>query len=189
MAKDTELDAILDPDILSDKYLIDEETGLPIKDQGQKTTKQKLSEDSLKFLAYTAAIAQETVTAPPGLAIGLFNAVSSINAAPKVPNPIQIGNLIRELTNFEYNLAPKSTTVGAYITGALAGEMAYFGALNKIKSSSPTVYQALTKMFPYSVGQLHTAAIIGAGSVAEKKKSKVKRKKGETKVLLKHEKN
>jgi len=185
MAKDTELDAILDPDILSDKYLIDEETGLPIKDQGQKTTKQKLSEDSLKFLADTAAIAQETITAPPGLAIGLFNAVSAINAAPKVPNPLQIGNLIRELTNFEYNLAPKSTTVGAYITGALAGEMAYFGALNKIKSSSPTVYQALTKMFPYSVGQLHTAAIIGAGSVAEKKKSKVKRKKGESKSAFK----
>ena len=101
MAKDTELDAILDPDILSDEYLIDEKTGTPIKDQGQKTTSQKLSEDSLKFLADTAAIAQETVTAPPGLAIGLFNAVSSINAAPKVPNPIQIGNLIRELTNFE----------------------------------------------------------------------------------------
>ena len=181
MAKDTELDAILDPDILSDEYLIDEETGLPIKDQGQKTTGQKLSEDSLKFLADTAAIAQETVTAPPGLAVGLFNALSSINNAPKVPNPLQIGSLIRELTNFEYNLAPKSTTVGAYVTGALAGELAYFGALNKIKSSSPTVYQALTKMFPYSVGQLHTAAIIGAGNVGEKKKSKVKRKKGESK--------
>ena len=154
MAKDTELDAILDPDIFLD------EEGEPIRDGGEKTSEQKLSEDSLKFLADTAAIAQETVTAPPGLAIGLFNAVSSINAAPKVPNPLQIGNLIRELTNFEYNLAPKSTTVGAYITGALAGEMAYFGALNKIKSSSPTVYQALTKMFPYSVGQLHTAAIL-----------------------------
>jgi hypothetical protein len=175
MAKDTELDAILDPNIFLD------EEGQPIRDGGKKTTEQKLSEDSLKFLADTAAIAQETVTAPPGLAIGLFNAVSSINAAPKVPNPLQIGNLIRELTNFEYNLAPKSTTVGAYITGALAGEMAYFGALNKIKSSSPTVYQALTKMFPYSVGQLHTAAILGAGNVVEKKKSKVKRKKGETK--------
>ena len=175
MAKDTELDAILDPDIFLD------EEGEPIRDGGEKTSEQKLSEDSLKFLADTAAIAQETVTAPPGLAIGLFNAVSSINAAPKVPNPLQIGNLIRELTNFEYNLAPKSTTVGAYITGALAGEMAYFGALNKIKSSSPTVYQALTKMFPYSVGQLHTAAILGAGSVVEKKKSKVGRKKGESK--------
>ena len=45
MAKDTELDAILDPDILSDEYLIDEKTGLPIKDKGQKTTGQKLSED------------------------------------------------------------------------------------------------------------------------------------------------
>ena len=175
MAKDTELDEILDPDIFLD------EEGEPIRDGGEKTSEQKLSEDSLKFLADTAAIAQETVTAPPGLAIGLFNAVSSINAAPKVPNPLQIGNLIRELTNFEYNLAPKSTTVGAYITGALAGEMAYFGALNKIKSSSPTVYQALTKMFPYSVGQLHTAAILGAGSVVEKKKSKVGRKKGESK--------
>ena len=175
MAKDTKLDEILDPDIFLD------EEGEPIRDGGEKTSEQKLSEDSLKFLADTAAIAQETVTAPPGLAIGLFNAVSSINAAPKVPNPLQIGNLIRELTNFEYNLAPKSTTVGAYITGALAGEMAYFGALNKIKSSSPTVYQALTKMFPYSVGQLHTAAILGAGSVVEKKKSKVGRKKGESK--------
>ena len=185
MAKDTELDAILDPDILSEEYLIDEKTGLPIKDEGQKTTIQKLSEDSLKFLADTAAIAQETVTAPPGLAVGLFNAVSSINAAPKVPNPIQIGNLVRELTNFEYNLAPKSTTVGAYITGALAGEMAYFGALNKIKASSPTVYQALTKMFPYSVGQLHTAAILGATNVGEKKKSKVQRKKGESKSAFK----
>lgn len=111
MAKDTELDEILDPDIFLD------EEGEPIRDGGEKTSEQKLSEDSLKFLADTAAIAQETVTAPPGLAIGLFNAVSSINAAPKVPNPLQIGNLIRELTNFEYNLAPKSTTVGAYITG------------------------------------------------------------------------
>ena len=185
MAKDTELDAILDPDILSDEYLIDEKTGLPIKDKGQKTTGQKLSEDSLKFLADTAAVAQEVVTAPPGLAVGLFNAVSAINAAPKVPNPIQIGNLVRELTNFEYNIAPKTSTVGAYVTGALAGEMAYFGALNKIKASSPTIYQALTKMFPYSVGQLHTAAIIGAGNVGEKKKSKIQRKKGESKSAFK----
>ena len=179
MAKDTELDAILDPDIFLD------EDNQPIRDGGEKTTGQKLSEDSLKFLTDTAAIAQETVTAPPAMAIGLFNAVSSINAAPKVPNPIQIGNLIKELTNFEYNLAPKTSTVGAYITGALAGEMAYFSALNKIRSSSPTVYQALTKMFPYSVGQLHTAVTAGAANVVEKKKSKVKRKKGESKSAFK----
>ncbi len=179
MAKDTELDSILDPDIFLD------EEGEPIRDGGQKTTTQKLSEDSLKFLADTAAVAQDTVTAPPAIAIGLFNAVSAINAAPKVPNPGQIGNLIKELTNFEYNLAPKSTTVGAYITGALAGEIAYFSALNKIRSTSPTVYQALTKMFPYSVGQLHTAVTVGAASVGEKKKSKVKRQKGESKSAFK----
>ena len=32
----------------------------------------------------------------------------------------------------------------------------------------------------YSVGQLHTAAILGAANVGEKKKSKVQRKKGES---------
>ena len=62
MAKDTELDAILDPDIFLD------EEGQPIRDGGQKTTSQKLSEDSLKFLADTAAVAQDTVTAPPAIA-------------------------------------------------------------------------------------------------------------------------
>ena len=47
MAKDTELDAILDPNIFLD------EEGQPIRDGGKKTTEQKLSEDSLKFLADT----------------------------------------------------------------------------------------------------------------------------------------
>ena len=172
MARDTELDDILNPNIFLD------EEGQPIKNKGQLEETEKLAQDLQKLGVGTTALSLDTFLALPSVPVELFNAVAAINDAPGAPSPLLISNFIRAAADNEYNYAPLYYKTAEYLGAFAAGETAYIAALNKIQKSSPKTYASLTRMFPYSVGQLHTGITIG---VDDAKKQAVKQKKRATK--------
>ena len=172
MARDTELDDILNPNIFLD------EEGQPIKNKGQLEETEKLAQDLQKLGVGTTALSLDTFLALPSVPVELFNAVAAINDAPGAPSPLLISNFIRAAADNEYNYAPLYYKTAEYLGAFAAGETAYIAALNKIQKSSPKTYASLTRMFPYSVGQLHTGITIG---VDDAKKQAAKQKKKATK--------
>ena len=177
MARDTELDDILNPDIFLD------EEGQPIRNKGQLEETEKLAQDLQKLGVGTTALSLDAFLALPSVPVELFNAVAAINDAPGAPSPQLISNFIRAAADNEYNYAPLYYKTAEYLGAFAAGETAYIAALNKIQKSSPKTYAALTRMFPYSVGQLHTGITIGVDD-AKKQAAKQKKKATKTQKLI-----
>ena len=177
MARDTELDDILNPNIFLD------EEGQPIRNKGQLEETEKLAQDLKKLGVGTTALSLDAFLALPSVPVQLFNAVAAINDAPGAPNPQLISNFIRAAADNEYNYAPLYYKTAEYLGAFAAGETAYIAALNKIQKSSPKTYAALTRMFPYSVGQLHTGITIGVDD-AKKQAAKQKKKATKTQKLI-----